>query len=102
MAGRDGRNEWQAANRVSQRLAHSSTHRNAGGLNFRVRDGYGCGPAAVAALTPTCGFEPQLCAMRRSVDTETVSYVRSSLRLDSFNEPQCSMNGGFGLLVLAG
>ena len=51
--------EWEAAKRVSQRLAHSSTCRNAGGLNFRVRDGYGCRPAAVAALTPTRGIEPR-------------------------------------------
>ena len=32
----------EAANRISQRLSYSSTPRNAGGLNFRVRDGYGC------------------------------------------------------------
>jgi hypothetical protein len=49
----------EAANRVSQRLSYSSTHRNAGGLNFRVRDGYGCNPAAMAALTPTRGVEPR-------------------------------------------
>ena len=71
MAGRDGRNEWQAANRVSQRLAHSSTHRNAGGLNFRVRDGYGCCPAAMAALTPIRGIEPRE-ASDRLVDAVTV------------------------------
>lgn len=34
----------EAANRRSQRVSHSSTCRNAGGLNFRVRDGYGCSP----------------------------------------------------------
>ena len=47
------------AGQLSQRLSHSSTHRNAGGLNFRVRDGYGCFPAALAALTPTRGIEPR-------------------------------------------
>ena len=57
--------EWEAANRISQRLAHSSTPRNAGGLNFRVRDGYGCRPAAVAALTPTRGLEPRTMLLRR-------------------------------------
>ena len=51
--------EWKAANRVSQRLAHSSTLRYAGGLIFRVRNGYGSRPAAVAALTPTRGLEPR-------------------------------------------
>ena len=55
-----GKYEWQAANRISQRLAHSSTDRNAGGLIFRVRDGYGSGPAAMAALIPTNGIEPLL------------------------------------------
>ena len=55
-----------AANRRFQRLAYSSTHRNAGGLNFRVRDGYGCNPAAVAALTLTRGVEP-----RRGVRRDT-------------------------------
>ena len=48
----------QAANQLSQRLAHSSTRWNAGGLIFRVRDGYGSGPAAMAALIPTNGIEP--------------------------------------------
>ena len=51
--------EWEAANRISQRLSHSSTRRNAGGLIFRVRDGYGSCPAAVAALMPTRGIEPR-------------------------------------------
>ena len=49
----------EAANRVSQRLSYSSTRRNAGGLNFRVRNGYGCCPAAMAALTPIRGIEPR-------------------------------------------
>ena len=48
-----------AANRISQRLSYSSTPRNAGGLNFRVRDGYGCDPAAMAALMPIRGIEPR-------------------------------------------
>jgi hypothetical protein len=48
----------EAANRVSQRVAHSSRPRYAGGLNFRVRDGYGCLPAALAAFIPTDGLEP--------------------------------------------
>ena len=71
IAGREGRNEWEAANRVSQRLSYSSTHRNAGGLNFRVRDGYGCDPAAMAALTPIRGIEPRV-ASDRLVDAVTV------------------------------
>ena len=54
-----GLNEWKAAYLFSQRLAHSSTRGNAGGLIFRVRDGYGSDPAAVAALTPTRGIEPR-------------------------------------------
>jgi hypothetical protein len=41
-----------AANRVSQRLAHSSTPRNAGGLIFRVRDGYGRQPHRCGRLYP--------------------------------------------------
>lgn len=45
---------------ISQRLAHSSTQGYADGLIFRVRDGYGSFPAAMAALMPTCGIEPQL------------------------------------------
>lgn len=48
----------EAANRVSQRLAHSSTGRYADRLNVRVRDGYGCVPAALAAFMPTDGIEP--------------------------------------------
>ena len=39
-----------AANRISQRLAHSSTRRNAGGLIFRVRDGYGRQPRRCGRL----------------------------------------------------
>ena len=53
--------EWmsgEAATRGSQRLAHASTARDVGGLNFRVRDGYGCVPAALAAFMPTDGIEP--------------------------------------------
>ena len=61
----------EAANRVSQRLSYSSTRRNAGGLNFRVRDGYGCNPAAMAALTPIRGIEPRE-ASDRLVDAATV------------------------------
>ena len=49
----------EAANRISQRLSYSSTRRNAGGLNCRVRDGYGWNPAAMAALMPTRGIEPR-------------------------------------------
>ncbi len=48
----------KAAKRISQRLAHSSTRRNAGELIFRVRDGYGRNLAAVAAVMPTGGIEP--------------------------------------------
>ena len=47
-----------AATGCSQRLAHSSTFPDAGRLNGRVRDGYGCLPAAVAARIPTDGLEP--------------------------------------------
>ena len=68
MAGPKAGMNGQAANRVSQRLSYSSTHRNAGGLNFRVRDGYGCFPAAMAALTPIRGIEPRV-ASDRSVRT---------------------------------
>ena len=50
--------EWSAANRRSQRVSHSSSCRYAGGLIFRVRDGYGRIPAAVAAVTPIDGIEP--------------------------------------------
>ncbi len=46
------------AGQLSQRLSYSSTHWNAGRLIFRVRDGYGSDPAALAALTPICGIEP--------------------------------------------
>ncbi len=53
-----------AAKRISQRLAHSSTHRNAGELIFRVRDGYGRYLAAVAALMPINGIEPLSCQYR--------------------------------------
>lgn len=49
----------EAATRGSQRIAHSSTSRYAGGLNFRVRNGYGCFPTALAAFMPTLGFEPR-------------------------------------------
>ena len=78
--------EWEAANRCSQGLAHPSTRRHAGELNFRVRDGYGCYLAAVAALTPTSGIEPL--SRPTSVDepisrsialgeSDIVSYVRA-------------------------
>lgn len=71
----------EAAKWVSQRLAHSSTHHNADRLNFRVRDGYGCNPAAMAALTPIHGIEP--CAIRQyRWFIRTVIYVQSSSRLD--------------------
>jgi hypothetical protein len=62
------------AGQFSQRLSYSSTRGNAGGLIFRVRDGYGSCPAAMAALTPIYGIEPQ------SKATIGISYlhVRSS------------------------
>ena len=60
----------EAANRSFQRLAHSSTARNAGGLNFRVRDGYGCHPAALAASMPTSGLEPELLSERYLASVE--------------------------------
>lgn len=69
------------AGQFSQRLSYSSTRWNAGGLIFRVRDGYGSCPAAVAASMPIRGIEPQ------SQTTIGVSYVRSSLRLDPFIGP---------------
>ena len=43
--------EWVAANHNSQRVAHSSTARNADELNCRVRDGYGWNLVALAAET---------------------------------------------------
>ena len=90
------RYEWEAANRVSQRLAHSSTPRHAGELNFRVRDGYGCYLAAVAALTPTNGIEPlQWTVIGRST---LVCIAQSSSRLDhpeySTVVPVCGMTNG--------
>ncbi len=77
--------EWWAANRGSQRLAHSSTDRYAGGLNFRVRDGYGCCPAAVAALTPTTGNDPVNC---RVVGVRIGSCLLASVW------PMCTCNPG--------
>ncbi len=65
----------EAANQDSQRVAHSSTARYAGGLNVRVRDGYGCLPAALAAFMPTGGIEPPTIHCRLPVDR---IYVRSS------------------------
>ena len=55
----------EAANHGSQRISHSSTAWNAGGLNFRVRNGYGCVPTALAASMSTFGIEPN---SRASVD----------------------------------
>ena len=66
----------EAAKRVSQRVAHSSTHRNAGGLIFRVRDGYGRNPAAVAAVTPTSGIEPLSCQYRWCVQDRCIRVVQ--------------------------
>jgi hypothetical protein len=40
-----------AALRGSRRLSHFSTARNVDGLIFRVRDGYGSFPAAMAATS---------------------------------------------------
>ena len=42
-------NRITLSGRISQRRAHSSTQGNVGGLIFRVRDGYGSLPAAMAA-----------------------------------------------------
>ncbi len=50
----------EAAKRISQRVAHSSTDRNVGELIFRVRDGYGRYLATVAAVMPIGGIEPPL------------------------------------------
>ena len=61
--------------------------------------GTGVNPAAVAALTPICGIEPQPEWVSNIGGQYDRVYVRSSLRLDSFNE-SCGMNGGFDLLVL--
>jgi hypothetical protein len=49
-------NEVLAAKYGSQGLAHLSTAYYVGGLNFRVRDGSGCVPAAMAANTCTCVY----------------------------------------------
>jgi hypothetical protein len=65
----------EAANQDFQRVAHSSTLRYAGGLNVRVRDGYGCFPAALAAFMPTDGIEPSTIRYRLPVNR---IYVRSS------------------------
>ena len=92
----------EAANRVSQRLSYSSTRRNAGGLNFRVRDGYGCEPHRCGRLNADSrnrtafGVGPSGPApmhLQSVIDADYV-YVRSSLRLDSFVPSQCGMNGG--------
>jgi len=53
----------------------------------------------MAALTPICGIEPQPEWVSNIGGQYDRVYVRSSLRLDSFNE-SCGMNGGFDLLVL--
>ena len=68
---------WAATER-SQRLAHSSTSPYAGRLNFRVRDGYGCLPAALAALTPTDGLEPSLPFLERRVSIVGGDLMRGS------------------------
>ena len=84
----------QAANDRSQRIAHSSSWPNAGGLHFRVRDGYGCVATAVAAFTPTSGVEP-LYAVVGLPSGLTAMYVQSSLRLDpsiESNESQCEVH----------
>ena len=78
-----------AANQVSQRLSYSSTRRNAGGLNFRVRDGYGCNPTAMAAVTPIRGIEPRPKRVRDASIGDpmvtTALYVQSRFRLDPYH-----------------
>ena len=88
--------EWEAANQCSQGVAHPSTWPYAGELNFRVRDGYGCCLAALAASTPTDGIEPSSNTSvgttetnRSGLLTVCIVIVQSSLRLDSFVESQC-------------
>ena len=81
----------EAANRVSQRLAHSSTPRYADGLNFRVRDGYGCHPTALAASTPTHGLEPWY-ANVGTPRVNTIQLTPGLAQSESAQNPQ--MNGG--------
>ena len=95
-----------AANRISQRVAHSSTRRNAGELIVRVRDGYGRQPHRYGRLTLSRGIEPRVSQSQLA----DVLYVRSSVRLDSVSSTSESsvsrvtvrMNDGFELLVLVG
>src|SRR5207253_10773373 len=51
---------------ASRRLAHCTTAGNGGGLNFRVRDGSGCSPAA-AAVRPLLR-RPRGCALYQDFD----------------------------------
>ena len=44
---------WLTAFQASRALAQHSTTRNAGGLNYRVRNGTGCDPAAMAVIPKT-------------------------------------------------
>src|SRR6056297_2346627 len=95
----------EAAKRVSQRVAHSSTHRNAGGLIFRVRDGYGRNPAAVAAVTPTDGLEPSSNRSRWCVQDRHVRVVQFASGPVLASRIQCDnvvvMSVWLGRLVLA-
>ncbi len=89
--------EWEAANRVSQRLAHSSTPRHAGELNFRVRDGYGCNPRRCGRLNADQRIRTVAYANLASV-VYTRVYAQSSSRLDhpeySTVVPVCGMTNG--------
>jgi hypothetical protein len=66
------------------------------GLTSVFGMGTGVAPAAVAALTPTRGVEPRYAV----VGQPRVRAIQIAPGL--VYRVQCGMNGGFGLLVLAG
>src|SRR5439155_1099865 len=63
---------------ASRRLAHCTTAGNVGGLNFRVRDGTGCIPAALA-VKPLLR-RPRGCAIYQDFDVPTPSGPRPGPR----------------------
>lgn len=82
------------AGQFSQRLAHSSTRWNAGGLICRVRDGYGSCPAAMAALMPIDGIEPSYASIGDRSDICrmcTCDSVYAWIRLPGVVTDSCGM-----------
>ena len=72
------------------------------GLTSVFGMGTGVNPAAMAALTPICGIEPQP-GWVSNIGRNNRVYVQSSLRLNPNQRISVSkygMNGGFNLLVL--